>query len=111
MMALCQNSSQIKIFNADPENNEDIEIDVTALDKDSRKEIHHILKSFSKVDSSTEDKDGRKLMKAKAKGALKLQKKHWPRDRPKYLHFTLYNDNCETYEAEDGCWKLLLSEK
>ena len=77
MMAICQNSSQIKIFNADPENNEDIEIDVTTLDKDRRKGIHQILKSFSKVDSNTEDKDGKKLIKAKAKGALKSQKKQW----------------------------------
>ena len=99
MMAICQNSSQIKIFNADPENNEDIEIDVTTLDKDRRKEIHQILKSFSKVDSNTEDKDGRKLIKAKAKGALKSQKWQWPRERPKYLHFSLYKENCETYEA------------
>ena len=72
---------------------------MTALDKNSRKEIHQILKSFSKVDSNTEDRDGKKLIKAKAKGALKSQKKQWPRDRPKYLHFTLYKENCETYEA------------
>ena len=70
---------------------------MTDLDKDSRKEIHQILKSFSKVDSNTEDKDGKKLIKAKAKGALKTQKKQWPRERPKYLHFTLYKENCETY--------------
>jgi predicted RNA-binding protein Jag len=49
---------------------------VTALDKDDRKEIHQILKNFSKVDSNNEDKDGKKLIKVK--GALKSQKKQWP---------------------------------
>ena len=90
----------MKLFNSDPENNEDVEIDVTNLDKDSRKEIHLILKGFSKVDSNTLDKDGKKFIVAKSKNSvLKNNKKQWPRDRPKYLHFTLYKENMETYEA------------
>ena len=70
---------------------------MTALDKESRKEIHQILKCFDKVDSNQEVKDGKKLIKAE--GALKLQIKQWPCERPKYLHFTLYKENCETYVA------------
>jgi len=92
--------ARVKLFNSDPENNEDVEIDVTNLDKDSRKEIHLILKGFSKVDSNTLDKDGKKFIVAKSKNSvLKNNKKQWPRDRPKYLHFTLYKENMETYEA------------
>ena len=30
---------------------------------------------------------------------MKNKKQQWPRDRPKYLHFTLYKENTETYEA------------
>jgi len=92
--------SRVKIFNSDPENNEEIEIEVTDLDKESRKEIHQLLKSFPKVDSNTLDKDGRKFIVAKDKSVVaKSMKKQWPRDRPKYLHFTLYKENSETYEA------------
>eukprot|EP00092_Neocalanus_flemingeri_P008480 GFUD01009137.1.p1 GENE.GFUD01009137.1~~GFUD01009137.1.p1 ORF type:complete len:626 (-),score=148.89 GFUD01009137.1:126-2003(-) len=92
--------ARVKLFNSDPENNEDIEIDVTDLDKESRKEIHQILKGFPQVDSNTLEKDGKKFIAAKAKAAvLKSNKKQWPRERPKYLHFTLYKENMETYEA------------
>jgi len=90
--------SRVKVYNSDPETATDIEIDVTDLKKEDRKEIHQILKKFSKIDSNTVDKDGKKMIAVKAKSALK-NKQHWPRDRPKYLHFTLYKENTETYEA------------
>jgi len=45
------------------------------------------------------EKDGKKLIVAKPKGAMKSKKQHWPRERPKYLHFTLFKENAETYEA------------
>merc|ERR1719431_355436 len=91
--------SRIKIFNADPDSHEDIEIDVTDHDKDGRKEVHQVLKRFPKIDSNTVERDGKKMIVARAKGALKNKKQQWPRDRPKYLHFTLYKENTETYEA------------
>jgi len=91
--------SKVKIFNSDPQAAEDVEIDVTNLDKEGRKEIHQILKKFSKIDSNTLDRDDKKLIVARAKGCMKNKKQQWPRDRPKYLHFTLYKENTETYEA------------
>ena len=43
---------------------------MTDLDKESRKEIHQLLKSFPKVDSNTLDKDGRKFIVAKDKSVV-----------------------------------------
>jgi len=92
--------TRVKILNSDPENSEEVEIEVTDLDKESRKEIHKILKSFPKIDSNTVDKEEKKYIVAKDKSVVtKSMKKQWPRDRPKYLHFTLYKENSETYEA------------
>ena len=90
--------SRIKLFNKDPES-ENIEIDVTDFDKNNRKLVHQVLKKFPKIDSNTIDKDGKKFIIAKAKSSGKSNKQNWPRDRPKYLHFTLYKENSETYEA------------
>jgi len=91
--------SKVKIFNSDPQAAEDVEIDVTNLEKEGRKEIHQILKKFSKIDSNTVDRDEKKFIVARAKSSMKNKKQQWPRDRPKYLHFTLYKENTETYEA------------
>ena len=89
------------MYSANPEVSKEIYIDVSAVEKESRKSIHEVLKCFPNVEGFTIDKDGKKTIVVKAKGNNNKSSKNnqWPRDRPKYLHFTLYKENSETYEA------------
>merc|ERR550519_374551 len=87
--------SKLKLMDSDRKAQETVEFDVTEFDKDKRREVHMIIKKFSMIDSNTLDRDGKKLVVAKRK-----KNQHgWPRDRPRYLHFSLYKENMDTYEA------------
>ena len=85
----------------DRKSKDHLEIDVTDKDKEQRKHIHTVLKRFSKIDSNTAEKEGRKVIQVKHKKEGKGFR-HWPRDRPRFLHFTLFKQNCETFEAIGG---------
>ena len=64
--------------------------------KDGRKEIHSILKKFPNIDSNTTEADGVKYIEARPKKHFKGGgRRDWPRERPKYLHFTLYKENMD----------------
>ena len=82
--------------------NPNIEIDVTERDKEERKNIHLVLKRFGRVDSNTVEEGGRKIIRVKRKKQDNRGHKNWPRDRPRFLHFTLFKQNCETFEAIGG---------
>jgi len=84
------------------EANDNLDIDVTDKDKEQRREVHTVLKRFGKLDSNTVEKEGRKLIVVKRKNEFKGGHRNWPRDRPRFLHFTLYKENCETFEAIGG---------
>merc|ERR550519_1214595 len=87
--------SKLKLIDSDRKALDTVEFDVSEFDKERRKEIHMIIKKFSMIDSNTVDRDGKKLVVAKRK-----KNQHgWPRDRPRYLHFSLYKENMDTYEA------------
>lgn len=87
--------SKMKIIDSDRKSVDAVEFDVTEYDKDKRREVHMIIKKFNMIDANTVDKDGKKLVVAKRK----KNQQGWPRDRPRYLHFSLYKENMETFEA------------
>ena len=92
--------AQIKVLNEKHESGSDlVEVDVTEKGKEERKLIHTVLKRFSRIDSNTVEKDGRKMIVVKVKKEKHGGFRHWPRDRPRFLHFTLFKQNCETSEA------------
>ena len=92
--------SQIKVLNEKHESGRDlVEMDVTEKGKEERKLIHTVLKRFPRIDSNTVEKDGRKVILVKVKKEKHGGFRHWPRDRPRFLHFTLFKQNCETSEA------------
>ena len=77
-----------------------LRINVTDLDKDARKQIHGVLKQFSNIESNTREMTGGKFIEVCLKKNFKGGgRRDWPRERPKYLHFTLYKENMETAEA------------
>ena len=91
---------QIKVLNEKHESGRDlVEVDVTEKGKEDRKLIHTVLKRFPRIDSNTVEKDGRKVIVVKVKKEKHGGFRHWPRDRPRFLHFTLFKQNCETSEA------------
>lgn len=92
--------SQIKVLNEKHESGRDlVEVDVTEKGKEERKLIHTVLKRFPRIDSNTVEKEGRKVIVVKVKKEKHGGFRHWPRDRPRFLHFTLFKENCETSEA------------
>jgi len=94
--------NKAKILNNEEDTGDTLEIDVTDRDKNERREIHTVLKRFDKIDSNTLEKDNKKLIVAKPKKDNKGGYRNWPRDRPRFLNFSLYKDNCETFEAIGG---------
>jgi len=87
--------SKLKLIDSDRKSVDSVEFDVTEFEKDKRRELHMILKGFHMIDANTLDKDGKKLVVAKRK----KNQQGWPRDRPRFLHFSLYKENMETFEA------------
>jgi tRNA pseudouridine13 synthase len=81
-----------------------LEIDVTERGKEERRLVHTVLKRFNKLDSNTLEREGRKVIMVRRKKGGKSESgfRHWPRDRPRFLHFTLFKQNCETFEAISG---------
>ena len=92
--------SMIKMINKDSDSFDPVKINVSEVEKEGRKEIHSILKKFPNIDSNTTEADGVKYIEARPKKHFKGGgRRDWPRERPKYLHFTLYKENMETGEA------------
>ena len=92
--------SMIKMINKEENSFDPVKINVTDIDKEGRKEIHGILKKFPNIDSNTTEDDGVKYIEARPKKHFKGGgRRDWPRERPKYLHFSLYKENMETGEA------------
>ena len=90
--------SMIKMVNKDKTSFDPIKINVSEIDKDGRKEIHNIIKKFSNIDSNTTEEDSVKYIVARPKKKSSGWS-NWPRERPKYLHFSLYKENMEVSEA------------
>ena len=62
-----------------------------SMDKESRKRIHQVVKRFPNLDSNTVDAEDRKTIVARQKVVKKGGgRKDWPRDRPRFLHFSLF---------------------
>jgi len=73
-----------------------LRFNVTPLDKEKRKLIHLILKRFPQLNSNTVEKEGEKFIIATPKSKAKEK---WPRERPKFLHFSLFKENTDTADA------------
>ncbi|XP_042905164.1 pseudouridylate synthase 7 homolog [Parasteatoda tepidariorum] len=73
-------------------------IDVSEMDKNSRKEIHIGLRqSYNNIDSATEDKDGKKYIIVKK--CFQRGKRFQPPAGGNYSHFVLYKENKDTIDA------------
>ena len=92
--------SMVKILNSDKNFSDPIRINVSEVNKEDRKEVHGVLKKFSNIETNTTEVEGVKYIEVKHKKKCKVGgRKDWPRDRPRFLHFTLYKENMETFEA------------
>ena len=92
--------SMIKMLNSDATLSDPIRIKVSDVSKEERKEVHSALKRFPNIEANTSEMEGEKYIEVKHKKKCKSGgRRDWPRERPKYLHFTLYKENMETYEA------------
>lgn len=80
-----------------------VELDVTALDKDSRRAIHNCVKSaFKEINSNTKDVDGKKLIVfSVGKGGDRGHSRgKWPSSRNgEYLYFVVHKRNMDTSET------------
>ena len=92
--------SMIKSLNSDASFCDPIRINVSEVSKESRKEVHGVLKKFANIETNTSEVEGVKYIEVKHKKKCKTGgRRDWPRERPRFLHFTLYKENMETYEA------------
>ena len=92
--------SMIKILNEDKNFSDPIRINVSEVNKEDRKEVHGVLKKFSNIETNTTEVEGVKYIEVKHRKKCKPGgRKDWPRERPRYLHFTLFKENMETFEA------------
>jgi len=92
--------AMVKLVDKDPATHNSFTIDVTSMDKESRKRIHQVVKRFPNLDSNTVDAEDRKTIVARQKVVKKGGgRKDWPRDRPRFLHFSLFKENTETFDA------------
>ena len=92
--------SMVKILNEDKNFSDPIRINVSEVNKEDRKEVHGVLKKFSNIETNTTEVEGVKYIEVKHRKKCKVGgRKDWPRERPRYLHFTLFKENMETFEA------------
>ena len=92
--------SMVKILDGDKNFSDPIRINVSDVNKEDRKEVHGVLKKFSNIETNTTEVEGVKYIEVKHKKKCKVGgRKDWPRERPRFLHFTLYKENMETFEA------------
>ncbi|KAK3926792.1 Pseudouridylate synthase 7-like protein [Frankliniella fusca] len=89
------------------EESQSVELDVTTMDKDSRRAIHTCVKlAFKEVNSNTVDRDGKKFVTFSVGGARDNRGK-WPASRKgEYLHFVVHKRNMDTSDTVN-----LISEK
>ena len=78
-----------------------VTIDITTKEKPERKVIHDLIrKTFDHLQTDFTEKDGKKhiaVSRKRKEGKTKSGHGEWPRDLPKYLHFTLYKENQDTH--------------
>ncbi|TRY63376.1 hypothetical protein TCAL_09032 [Tigriopus californicus] len=94
---------------------ETVSVDVTTRTKEERKQVHQIVrKYFPHLQTFTEDKTiGDELKKVisvlfKTTGdQKKADDREWPRERPKFLHFTLYKEDLDSMQAFNALSKCL----
>ena len=79
---------------------ESVNIDVTGKDKEERKRIHDLIRThFPHLSSDTRAKDDGGTQKSLLSVCYrtKKQRSEWPKDRPKYLQFTLYKEDMDQH--------------
>lgn len=93
--------SKLKALAADTAAKYSVDLEITELTKDQRKNIHLIVKSFPQLDSNTVLRGLKKFIVVQRKSNLKEGNNpfQWPRGKPKFLHFTCFKENVDTYEA------------
>ena len=76
------------------------------LSKEQRTQYHTTIKScFPKLVTNTSEIDGEKVIAVKKANAAPDKRntfwkhKPWPKDRPKFLHFSLFKENLDTFVA------------
>ena len=83
-----------------PADGDTVTIDITTKEKPERKVIHELIrKVFKHLETNIMEKDGKKhiaVSKKKKVGLTKAGRPEWPRERPKYLHFTMYKEDQDT---------------
>ena len=99
-----------------PSGQEEITIDVTTKDKAYRTIIHETVKKhFPILTSNFREKDDKKQIVVSYRKSKSNKRgrdgQEWPKDRPKFLHFTLYKQDFDTGHLLGWMGKILHKEK
>ena len=98
-----------------PADGDTVTIDITTKEKPERKVIHDLIrKTFKHLQTDFVEKDGKKYIavsKKKKQGLTKSGRPEWPRERPKYLHFTMYKEDQDTASVLYSMAKVLQKDK
>lgn len=108
----------IEAFSLNPNSAEPVLVSTDELDKEGRTKVHaYIRQKYPKLDSQTENVDGKSFIKVVPFEASNLRRRghdrrngnnsnknskgpvRWPKTTPNYVHFALYKENMETVQA------------
>uniref|UniRef100_A0A0K2V6A6 Pseudouridylate synthase 7 (Putative) [Xenopus (Silurana) tropicalis] n=1 Tax=Lepeophtheirus salmonis TaxID=72036 RepID=A0A0K2V6A6_LEPSM len=97
---MMQISKKYAVDTRKPSEKESIRIDVTSKEKDERRLIHQCIKKhFPNLNSNTIDEGDKKYITVSYIQLKSDRRLDWPKDRPEFLHFTLYKENLDTFAA------------
>ena len=92
-----------------------VTIDITTKEKPERKVIHELIrKTFDHLQTDFAEKEGKKhiaVSKKRKQGLTKAGRPGWPRERPKFLHFTMYKEDQDTANILNSMAKILQKDK
>ena len=98
-----------------PADGNTVTIDITTKEKPERKVIHELIrKTFQHLQSDFMEKDGKKhiaVSKKKKQAVTKSGRPGWPRERPKFLHFTMYKEDQDTANVLNAMARVLQKDK
>ncbi len=92
-----------------------VSIDASKMDKEGRTKLHRAIKGrFPHLETKTESEGGASVIKVyyrSPKDGSGIRRPAWPKDRPRYLEFTLYKQQMDQYEAVLSLSRLVSANK